>query len=90
MQIGAKLQNIISLMKLLLLLILTVAAVYFVWGNPHVVEGNFRKPFEGSNFSGFGASCIAALWAFSGWYAHAPLLLLPDGFFIYFCFPYLL
>jgi amino acid transporter len=65
--IGAKLQNFISLMKLLLLLILAVAAIHFVWGNPHVVEENFHKPFERSNFSGFGASCIAALWAFSGW-----------------------
>jgi len=65
--VGAKLQNVISVMKLLLVSILVVAAFYFVWGNPHVLEENMRKPFEGSNFSGFGGSCVAALWAFTGW-----------------------
>lgn len=65
--VGAKLQNIISVLKLLLISVLIVAAVVFVWDNPLVLEENFRKPFEGSNFSGFGVSCVAALWAFTGW-----------------------
>lgn len=54
-------------MKLVLVSTLVVAAVGFVWGNPHVLENNLHKPFKGSDFSGFGVSCVAALWAFSGW-----------------------
>jgi hypothetical protein len=54
-------------MKLLLVSILVVAAVGFVWGNPHVLEKIMHRPFERSNFSGFGVSCVAALWAFAGW-----------------------
>jgi hypothetical protein len=65
--VSAKLQNVISAMKLLLVSILVVAAVGFVWGNPHVLERNMHEPFKGSDFSGFGVSCVAALWAFSGW-----------------------
>ena len=65
--VSARLQNVLSSMKLLLILVLVVAAVGFVWGNPHVLEKNMHEPFKGSDISGFGVSCVAALWAFSGW-----------------------
>ncbi|KAG0563253.1 hypothetical protein KC19_8G016100 [Ceratodon purpureus] len=65
--LSAKLQNVLSAMKLLLVSILVVAAISFVWDDSHVLKKNMHKPFKGSDFSGFGVSCVAAMWAFSGW-----------------------
>lgn len=42
--------------------------VVFVWDNFFVLEENFCKLFEGSNFLGFGVSCVVVLWVFIGWY----------------------
>lgn len=65
--LGAGLQNGINMMKFVLLLLLSVAALISLWDNPSVAQHNLSKPFAGSTLSSFGMSCVAALWAFTGW-----------------------
>jgi amino acid transporter len=66
--VSNRLQNIISLIKVVLLLLLAVAASTFLWGSIDVLQTNLHQPFAGSTPFGFGLGTVAALWAFSGGY----------------------
>jgi APA family basic amino acid/polyamine antiporter len=60
------LQNVISLIKVVLVLLLAVAAGTFLWGSIDVLQTNLHQPFAGSTPFGFGLGTVAALWAFAG------------------------
>ncbi|KAH8931753.1 hypothetical protein BDL97_19G037400 [Sphagnum fallax] len=64
--VSNRLQNIISLIKVVLVLLLAVAAGAFLWGSTDVLQTNLHQPFAGSTPFGFGLGTVAALWAFAG------------------------
>lgn len=65
---GGKLQTLMTAIKILMVLALTLAIFGFArdgsWANLVAPEGGFGA-FTG--FSAFGAAMLAALWAFDGW-----------------------
>ena len=66
---SSTINNILTVVKMLLILVLVVSGILFSVKYPHNIKSNFslERVFDGTSASGICTGMIACLWAYEGW-----------------------